>query len=168
MVNKWGDPIVSEPVILRVEGQVATPCELTRQDLKAVDHRFQIADVSRIDPQRQGRAVTLEGVLNLVRPQPTVRYLTLHASADDFHASVPLDQVRQLGLFIYENDGQPLEATAGGPLRFYIQDFAACHSGEIDECANVKFVDRIELSADKGLDTRPVDEEDHEELHRRQ
>ncbi len=160
--------MVGEQVILRVEGEVATPRRLTREDLKTIEDRFQIADVSQIDPQRQGRAVMLEGVLDLVQPQPAARYLTLHASADDFHASIPLDQVRLLGLFIYERNGQPLDVSAGGPLRFYIRDFAACHSGEIDECANVKFVDRIELSSEKGLDTRPVDDQDHEALHQQQ
>jgi hypothetical protein len=31
----------------------------------------------------------------------------------------------------------------------------------------LKIEEGIELSTDKGLDTRPIDEEDHEELHRR-
>ena len=34
--------------------------------------------------------------------------------------------------------------------------------------ANVKFVDRIELSAARGLDNRPEEERAHAELHRRQ
>ncbi|NIP84303.1 MAG: molybdopterin-dependent oxidoreductase [Planctomycetales bacterium] len=109
----------------------------------------------------------LAGVLDLVQPHPAVRYLTLHASRDDFHASLPLDQVQQRGMFIYERAGQPLDDSAGGPLRFTIEDFASCQHGEIDECANVKFVDRIELSVERGLDTRPSDEDEHEALHRR-
>ena len=55
---------------------------------------------------------------------------------------------------IYELDGEPLPISAGGPIRFYIPDHAACHTAEVDECANVKFVDLIELSTGKGLDTR--------------
>ena len=31
--------------------------------------------------------------------------------------------------------------------------------------ANVKFVDRIELTAGKGLDTRPETDDEHEKLH---
>ena len=92
--------------------------------------------------------------------------MTLHASHDDFHASVPLSTVRDRGLFIYEIDGEPLELAAGGPVRFYIPDHAACHSAEVDECANVKFVDRVELTAGKGFDNRPQDDEEHEALHR--
>ena len=34
---------------------------------------------------------------------------------------------------IYRLDGQPLPAKAGGPVRFFIPDFAACHTAEIDE-----------------------------------
>src|SRR5919106_108212 len=105
--------------------------------------------------------VTKSLELSLADPTPSATYLTLHASADDFHASVPLDTVRQRGLLIYEVDGQPVPLSAGGPFRFYIPDFAACHSAEVDECANVKFVDRIELSSDKGFDNRPEDEKQH-------
>ena len=39
---------------------------------------------------------------------------------------------------------------------------------EIDECLNVKYVERIELTAGPGRDTRPTDEEEHAELHARQ
>jgi hypothetical protein len=52
-----------------------------------------------------------------------------------------------------------------GPVRFFIPDFAACHTHEIDECANVKFVDRLELTADKGFDNRPHDGAEHAALH---
>ena len=41
------------------------------------------------------------------------------------------------------------------------------HTDEIDECANVKFVDRIELTILRGHDNRPTDEAEHQDLHRR-
>ncbi|MCH7654204.1 MAG: molybdopterin-dependent oxidoreductase, partial [Chloroflexi bacterium] len=86
----------------------------------------------------------------------------------DFHASVPLEAVREHAILIYQFNGEPLPLAAGGPVRFYIRDFAACQADDVDECANVKFLDRIELSVDRGFDNRPTDEESHEELHRRQ
>jgi len=107
-------------------------------------------------------------LLALVRPRAGVRYLTLHASNDDFHASIPLDSVRDRAILIYRLNGQPLPLSAGGPLRFFIPDFAACHTQEVDECANVKFVDRIELSQERGQDNRPSEEEEHAKLHERQ
>ena len=39
---------------------------------------------------------------------------------------------------------------------------------DIDECANVKFLDHIELTAERGFDNRPEDEEEHARLHREQ
>src|SRR5262249_14986547 len=103
-----------------------------------------------------------------VRPKPDSKYLTLHSSSDDFHASIPLEAVRGRAILIYRLEGQPLPASAGGPIRFFIPDFAACHTSEIDECANVKFVDHIELSATRGHDNRPHDAQEHAKLHERE
>ncbi len=151
--------------MLTIAGEVAEPRSLTFADLAAIEHAYQVADVSRLVPGRKGDAVRLEGILKLVQPRKTARYLGLHSSADDFHASIPLEAVADRALVIYRLDGQPLPEKAGGPVRFFIPDFAACHTDEIDECANVKFVDRIELSADKGFDNRPHDGAEHEALH---
>jgi DMSO/TMAO reductase YedYZ molybdopterin-dependent catalytic subunit len=153
---------------LTLDGDVASPATLSFADLAALEASFQVVDVSRLDPKRRGDAVRLAGLLERVKPKPSARYLTLHASKDDFHASIPLDAVRASAILIYRLDGQPLPESAGGPIRFFIPDFAACHTAEIDECANVKFVDRIELTAEKGFDNRPHDGAEHEELHRQQ
>ena len=155
-------------VLLTIDGEVIQPRQLTWQDFQSLDARFQVPDVSRLDPKRKGTAVKLEGALALAGIKPTAKYLTLHARADDFHASVPLAAIRDRGLLIYQLNGQPLPLSAGGPVRFYIPDFAACHSAEVDECANVKFVDRLELSSERGFDNRPEDEKQHAELHEKQ
>src|SRR5205823_2382400 len=119
-------------------------------------------------PNRSGDAVTLAGLLALAEAKPSAKYLTLHSSKDDFHASIPLDAVRPRAILIYRLAGQPLPEKSGGPLRFFVPDHTACHLDEIDECANVKFVDRIELSAVRGHDNRPVDEGTHAALHERE
>ncbi len=152
---------------LRVSGLVERPREFAMDDLAALDASQQIPDVRAIDPQRRGTAVTLVGLMREVVVDPAARYLTLHAATDNFHASIPLDTVRERGLLIYAMDGRPLPTSAGGPFRFYIRDYLSCHSGEIDECANVKFVDHIELSAEKGFDNRPHDDQAHAKLHGR-
>jgi DMSO/TMAO reductase YedYZ molybdopterin-dependent catalytic subunit len=79
-----------------------------------------------------------------------------------------LAPVLDRAFLIYRLNGQPLSEKNGGPFRFYIPDFAACHTHEIDECANVKFVDHIELTQAMGHDNRPHDGQEHEELHQRQ
>ena len=155
-------------VLLRVDGDVEERVSLSFDDLAAMAGEFQVRDVSRIDPKRKGDAVKLAGLLARVRPKPSARYLTLHSSADDFHASIPLEAVREKAILIYRLEGQPLPISAGGPIRFFIPDFAACHTSEIDECANVKFVDRIEFSTAPGQDNRPHDEKEHAELHERE
>jgi tRNA (guanine-N7-)-methyltransferase len=150
---------------LIVEGEVERPGALAAGDLAAIDARHKIVDVSQIDPKRQGAAVWLRGLLEHVGAKPTAGYLTLHASADDFHASIPLSSVLDRGFVIYSLGGKPLPASAGGPFRFFVRDYLACHSAEIDECANVKFVDRIELTAARGRDNRPHDDAAHAALH---
>ena len=151
---------------LKVSGAVTRDCELTEESLAGIDGRHQIADVSQLDPKRKGRAVTLEGLLALVGVKPEARWLGLHSSKDDFHASIPLAAVRERAVLIYQLDGRALPESAGGPVRFFIPDFAACHTAEVDECASVKFVDHIELTAERGYDNRPHDDQEHEKLHK--
>lgn len=151
--------------LLTIDGEVQTPLALSQADLQAISQPHQITDVAALIPSRRGQAVWLEGLLAQASVKPAATHLTLHASKDDFHASIPLAAIANRALVIYALDGGPLPASAGGPVRFFILDHAACHSAEIDECANVKFIDRIELTAGKGQDNRPQDETSHAALH---
>jgi DMSO/TMAO reductase YedYZ molybdopterin-dependent catalytic subunit len=156
-------------VILRVDGQVAAPLELAFEDLRALPEEMRIPDVSRLSPQRSGEGVSLSGLLQLAQPRLDSFWLTFHATRDDFAASIPADpQVIATGVILFASGSEPLSPEQGGPTRFLIPDPAACQTAELDECANVKFLDRIEITAERGRDTRPESEEDHEELHRRE
>ncbi|MEX0714818.1 MAG: molybdopterin-dependent oxidoreductase [Pirellulales bacterium] len=159
---------MSDGTLLTINGEVERPLALSFEDLQGIDPQYQVSDVSRLDAKRAGQAVTLAGLLALAGARPAAEYLTLHSSTDNFHASIPLAAVRDRALLIYRLDRAPLGAKAGGPIRFLIPDFAACHTAEVDECANVKFVDHIELSRERGFDNRPSEDEEHEALHRRQ
>ena len=150
---------------MRIDGEIGDSRALTASDFRAIDSKWQVPDVSQVDPKRKGKAVRLAGVLELAAAKPTAKWLTLHSSRDNFHASIPLDAVRDRAIVIYELDGQPLPVSAGGPFRFLIPDFAACHTAGVDECANVKFVNRIELTAERGFDNRPQDDAEHAKLH---
>lgn len=151
--------------VLQVDGEVERPLRLTFADLAAFPQAEQVPDVSRFHPSRQGDGVTLEAILKRAVPKPRAGWLTLHAGADDFHASIPLAAVRAEGIVVYRLAGGPLPPRNGGPIRFLIKDPAACHTDELDDCANVKFVDRIEITIDKGHDTRPETDAEHEMLH---
>lgn len=154
-----------DPARLTIDGLVTTPRTFDFRDLQQFGEADQVPDVSRFAGKKQGDAVTLESILALVTPLPEANYLTLHAGRDDFHVSIPLQAVRNEGLLIYKLNGASLTEKQGGPFRFLIRDFAACHSAELDDCANVKFLDRIELTQRKGLDTRPTTDAEHEALH---
>lgn len=156
---------MTNTILLRITGEVTSPRELTFADLAAIDAQHQIADVSQLAGGRSGTAVTLEGLLQLAKVRESAQYLGLHSTADNFHASIPLGGVRAKAFLIYQLNGEPLSVKAGGPCRFFVPDHLACHSAEIDECANVKFVETLELTATKGHDNRPHDDAAHAELH---
>lgn len=143
-----------DETLLSVTGEVEQPLGLSFEDLSGFDAEHQIPDVSRLDSDREGAAVTLRGVLDKAGVKPAGKYLTLHASADDFHASIPLQAVLDSAVLIYREGDVPLPCEAGGPIRFHIPNAAACRTAEVDTCANVKFVDGLEISAEPGLDTR--------------
>jgi 2-dehydropantoate 2-reductase len=140
--------------ILRIDGEVGKPLDLSFSDLRAFADDDQVRDVSRVDPRRRGDGVTLGAVLERVDPNGSAEYVTLHASSDGFVASVPLELVRDKGIIVYQLDGETLPASEGGAIRFLIRESAACRTAELDDCANVKHVDRIELTAEKGSDSR--------------
>lgn len=156
---------MNNSTLLRITGEVTSPRELTFADLCAIDVQFQFPDVSSLAGGRKGTAITLDGLLQIAGAKASAKYLGLHSAADNFHASIPLEGVREKAFLIYALDGQPLSTKAGGPCRFFVPDHLACRSAEIDECANVKFVDTLELSAAKGHDNRPHDDAAHAALH---
>jgi DMSO/TMAO reductase YedYZ molybdopterin-dependent catalytic subunit len=153
---------------LAIRGEVAKPRKLSVEELSDLPASEQVADARELGAKRPGQAVRLAAVLDLCEPSADAKYLGLHASADDFHASVPLAPLLARAIIIYSLDGQPLPTSAGGPFRLYIPNHTECHMSEIDECANVKFIDEIELTSAKGFDNRPDDDEAHEELHRKE
>lgn len=156
---------MNSPTLLRISGLVDRPLELGFADLASLSAEYQIRDVSQIDPKRKGGAIRFAGLLALCGPQANARFLGLHSARDDFHASIPIEAVRDRAIVIYELDQASLPISAGGPVRFFIPDHAQCRTHEIDECANVKFVDHMELTADRGFDNRPHDEQSHADLH---
>jgi DMSO/TMAO reductase YedYZ molybdopterin-dependent catalytic subunit len=156
------------PILLVVDGAVARPLRLRFDDLAAFPAADRVEDVSRFHPGRKGSGVTLEAVLRRAEVSPEARYITLHADRDDFHVPVPLKEARAEGIVVFHLDGRPLEQAHGGPIRFIIRDPSACHTGELDDCANVKYLSRMEVTTGRGRDTRPTTDEEHAALHEKQ
>lgn len=152
---------------LLIAGEVDRPVEFTFEDLAALPLLDQI-DMASIDPKRTGDAISLATLLRLVSPNAQAKFIGLHASKDNFHASIPLAPVRDTAVLIYRVAGKPLDTEAGGPFRFYIPNHKACKTDDIDECANVKYVERIEFTSLRGHDNRPRDEKEHSDLHKKE
>lgn len=151
--------------LLVIDGCVTQPQRFTWSDLHSFPAEEQVDDLRRLGAKRGGSAVRLQALLARVGVDPRATHVGLHGSRDNFHASIPLAPVVPRAWVIYAVDGQPLPVRDGGPFRFFVTDHAACHAAEIDECANVKFVDRIELTIGKGFDNRPQDDTEHARLH---
>jgi DMSO/TMAO reductase YedYZ molybdopterin-dependent catalytic subunit len=155
-------------LVLTIDGLVEHPLSLTFDDLDALPEPARVRDVSRFQPKRRGDGVALEALLERAGVRPEANYVTLHADRDDFHVSVPLGPVREQGVVVYRLGDGRLGVEEGGPIRFLIRDPSVCNTGELDECANVKYLSRIELTTRRGRDTRPATEAEHEALHRAQ
>jgi DMSO/TMAO reductase YedYZ molybdopterin-dependent catalytic subunit len=129
---------------LRVEGEVRIPRAFHFADLAALPG--QVPDIGTLIPGRQGSGVWLQAILDATEPEPQASHLTLHATDGDFSASVPLAAVRDRAIVVYRLGENSLPAAHGGPIRFFITNVEACAVGEVDACANVKFLGVIELN----------------------
>ena len=147
---------------LRIEGEVQAPQNLSFDDLQQLSD--QVDDIGQFVPGREGSGVRLRAVLDCVSPKETVKYITLESTDGKFSASVPLDAVRD-AIIAYRLEDGPLPAQKGGPFRFFIPNVEECAIGEVDACANVKFLGRMHLSHEAGKDNRPTSVALHEEHH---
>ena len=154
---------------LTISGLVANAVDLTHEAIKVLPAHVQVGNVNTIVPKYSGSGIKLAAILEVAQPEEGADYIGLHGTLDDFHASIPLNVIAESAVIMYsDSEGNPLEAKDGGPYRFLIPNSAACHTDEIDECANVKFLDHIEFTRGKGFDNRPEDDEAHEALHKSQ
>jgi DMSO/TMAO reductase YedYZ molybdopterin-dependent catalytic subunit len=154
--------------LLNIVGAVDHPLELTFGNLAAFPETDQFADVSRLHPSRRGDGVTLDAILERARVRPAARFVILHADRDDFHVCVPLEAIKGQGIVVYKLGSDALGVEQGGPIRLIIRDPSACHTGDLDDCTNVKYLSRIELTERRGRDTRPETETAHAALHEAQ
>ncbi len=149
---------------LRVEGEVSTPHDFSFNDLTRLPG--QVADVGQFVPGRDGSGVRLRSLLDWVGPKNSVQYITLESSDGKFSASLPVTAV-QNAIVAYRLGDEPLPAQKGGPFRFFIPHAQECTVGEVDACANVKFLGRLHLSHERGRDVRPTSPALHQAHHER-
>ena len=143
---------MSTATTLRIAGDVLTPRDFSFDDLAALPQ--QIPDIGALAPGRRGRAVRLRALFDATGVGKRVTHITLFAEDGGYSASVPLNEVIDAAVIIYGLDNQPLPAEQGGPMRFLIPDVTVCNIGEVDACANVKYLISIEASEGRGPDSR--------------
>lgn len=148
LVKVITEPAKSGPGVLTIDGAVVQPIVLDRRALATLPESQQVEDLGAILPGRRGRAIRVRGLLELPAIRAEADHVTFHAQDRRFAASLTLEQAREHGVLVYEMDGAPLSPEKGGPFRLLAPGLG-------DLCANVKSVNRLELTRGPGKDTRP-------------
>ncbi|TKB82226.1 MAG: 2-dehydropantoate 2-reductase [Nitrospira sp.] len=138
----------SGPAVLRIDGAVVQPVTLDRTALAALPSEHRISDASTTVGGRKGTGMRLKGLLDIPALELGADHVTFHSHDGKFSASLTLDQAREFGILLYEVEGEAIPDQKGGPFRLVAPGLG-------DLCANVKGVNRIEVSQGVGKDTRP-------------
>lgn len=150
---------ISSPSTLEIAGLVPSgPLHLDRAALAALPLSAQVPDVSTLVRGKRGRGVKLSGLVTHARVDARALHLHIASSDAAFAVSVPLHEVLESAVIVYELDGAPLPSAQGGPFRLL-----AC--GHPDECVSVKALASLTFAAVSGRDTRPKDDDEHRRLH---
>lgn len=145
---------------LSIEGEVARPQALDRRQLAALDPMAQVADVGTLVPGKQGRAVRLSAIAKSAGLRASARHVHIGSADPKFAVSVPLTEVLDTALVVFELAGAPVPSEKGGPFRLLVP-------GHSDECVNVKQLASLTFAAAPGRDTRPKDDAEHALMHAR-
>jgi DMSO/TMAO reductase YedYZ molybdopterin-dependent catalytic subunit len=128
---------------LRVHGRVASPQELTAEDL------------ARLPPPEEpvegvvGSAAAAGDVLARAEPDREATHCTVIAAGGSYRASIPLADLREGGWLSYAVDGGPLPPEAGGPYRLIV-------AGGATLCWNVKQVAELKVTVGAEPDDVPA------------
>lgn len=136
------------PDILRIDGAVVQPVSLDAPALRQLPPDEHVEDIGRLMPGMTGRAIKINGLLEVPALAVDADHVTFHSADGTYAATLTLQQAREFGLLLYEQDGKPLPPERGGPFRLLAPGLG-------DLCANVKGVRRIEVRIGSGKDTRP-------------
>jgi len=149
--------------LLRVTGSANNPQDFNFNALASLPD--QVPDTSKLVAGREGSSVRLAALLRVVEPKEDAHFITLESTGGDFSASIAIDAIVDQSLILYRLGNAPLPINKGGPFRFLVIDPSACTLDEIDACANVKHLGRIDLSPYQGRDMRPTSVNEHAQHH---
>jgi 2-dehydropantoate 2-reductase len=136
-----------EPVVL-VEGDLQEPLQFTRTNFGKLADVYHIHDIRTIMPSMRGAGIKVKGVLEVLTLHAGVDHVTFYSQDGNYSACLTIEQARDFGILLYEQDGGSFPAERGGPFRLVTPGLG-------DLCANVKEVGRIVFSKELAQDTRP-------------
>jgi 2-dehydropantoate 2-reductase len=136
-----------EPAVV-VEGDIKQPLRFTRTHMGRLAQDFQISDIGTVMPGMCGVGIKIQAILDIVTLCTGADHVTFYSQDGNYSACVTLEQAREFGILLYEQDGGPFQAEHGGPFRLVTPGLG-------DLCANVKQVGRIVFSKGAAQDTRP-------------
>jgi len=139
----------NEPVVV-VEGAVQKPLRFSRTHLRLLAQDDQIPDIGTVMPSMRGVGIKIQAILDVATLHAGTDHVTFYSQDGKYSACVTLEQARQFGILLYEQDGEDFPVERGGPFRLVTPGLG-------DLCANVKQVGRIVFSKGLAQDTRPPD-----------
>ncbi len=133
---------------LSITGKVDNPMELSFDEVKKLPSVQQIRDLDCVElwsvKKIAWRGVQLSTIIEICKPQPGAKYLTIICSGGTYSESLSVEQARWPDVILaYEADGKPLEPKHGAPLRLVVPRLWGYKSA--------KWVERIELKAERHL-----------------
>ncbi len=138
----------SEESAVVVEGAIQQSLRFSRIHLSQLALEHQISEVGRVMPSMHGTGVKFKAMLDVAALQPGVDHVTFFSQDGQYSACITLEQAREFGILVYEQDGGAFPDERGGPFRLVTPGLG-------DLCANVKQVGRIVFSKGLAEDTRP-------------
>ncbi|HBN78081.1 MAG TPA: hypothetical protein DD473_20180 [Planctomycetaceae bacterium] len=123
-------------------------------DSKTLDHDqlaqlpadFHISDISKMISGRQGSGLKFRSLLESLKPEGVnIELISLKASHDQFEKSIQWQLIPVGAVLVYEIHGEEIPLEKGGPFRLYVPGTVVCGQAELDNCVNIKHLDRIDV-----------------------
>ncbi len=138
----------SDELFIAVEGAIQRPLRFSRTHLSRLTQKYQISDIGTVMPAMHGTGIKIQAILEVVTLQAGADHVTFFSNDGKYSACVTLQQAREFGILVYEQDGGVFPVERGGPFRLVTPGLG-------DLCANVKQVGRMVFSKGLASDTRP-------------